>query len=105
MISVMNGRRMGGGFQMVPDSKPDDGLFDLCIAETGTKARILALIPHFIRGTQATQPEVKMRRAKKVSIKALDKTFPAHADGEFICLNGSALTLELLPSELEIICA
>lgn len=105
MISVMNGRRMGGGFQMAPDSKPDDGLFDLCIAETGTKARILALIPHFLRGTQASQPEVKMRRASKVSIKSFDKTFPAHADGEFICLNGSALTLELLPSELEIICA
>jgi YegS/Rv2252/BmrU family lipid kinase len=105
MISVMNGRRMGGGFQMTPDSKPDDGFFDLCIAETGSKRRILALIPHFLRGSQATQPEVKMRRAKKVSIKSLDKTFPAHADGEFICLDGSALTLELLPLELEIICA
>ena len=105
MISVMNGRRMGGGFQMAPESKPDDGFFDLCIAETASKARILGLIPHFIRGTQASQPEVKMRRAKKVSIKSLDMTFPAHADGEFICLNGSHLTLELLPSELEIIYA
>ncbi len=103
MISVMNGRRMGGGFQMAPESKPDDGFFDLCIAETASKGRILGLIPHFIRGTQASQPEVKMRRAKKVSIKSLDMTFPAHADGEFICLNGSHLTLELLPSELEII--
>jgi hypothetical protein len=46
-----------------------------------------------------------MRRASKVSIKSLDMTFPAHADGEFICLNGSDLTLELLPKELEIICA
>jgi YegS/Rv2252/BmrU family lipid kinase len=105
MISVMNGKRMGGGFQMAPESRPDDGLFDLCIAETASKGRILALIPHFIRGTQASQPEVKMRRASKVSIKSLDMTFPAHADGEFICLNGSALTLELLPKELEIICA
>ena len=105
MISVMNGRRMGGGFQMAPESMPDDGLFDLCIAETASKARILGLIPHFIRGTQASQPEVKMRRASKVSIKSLDKTFPAHADGEFICLSGSALTLELLPCELEIVCA
>lgn len=103
MISVMNGRRMGGGFQMAPESKPDDGFFDLCIAETASKVRILGLIPHFIRGTQESQPEVKMRRAKKVSIKSLDMTFPAHADGEFICLNGSHLTLELLPSELEII--
>jgi len=51
MISVMNGRRMGGGFQMAPESQPDDGLFDLCIAETASKGRILGLIPHFIRGT------------------------------------------------------
>lgn len=103
MISVMNGRRMGGGFQMAPESHPDDGWFDLCIAETASKGRILQLIPHFIKGTQATQPEIQMKRAKKVSVKSLDVTFPAHADGEFICLDGSSLTLELLPQELEII--
>jgi YegS/Rv2252/BmrU family lipid kinase len=103
MISVMNGKRMGGGFKMAPESKPDDGFFDLCIAETASKGRIFGLIPHFLSGTQMTQPEVKMRRAKKVTIKSLDKTFPAHADGEFICLEGTDLTLELLPLELEII--
>ncbi len=37
MISVMNGKRMGGGFKMTPESKPDDGYFDLCIAEIGIK--------------------------------------------------------------------
>ncbi|NTW09624.1 MAG: hypothetical protein HGA28_08670 [Anaerolineaceae bacterium] len=105
MISVMNGKRMGGGFQMAPDSKPDDGMFDLCIAESASKGRILQLIPYFLKGTQATQPEIQMKRARKVSIRSLDKTFPAHADGEFICLAGSELTLELLPQELEIICA
>ena len=105
MISVMNGRRMGGGFQMAPQSQPDDGHFDLCIAETASKGRILAMIPHFINGTQAGLPEIQMKRAKKVSIKSLDLTFPAHADGEFICLSGSNLTLELLPQEMEIICA
>ena len=41
--------------------------------------------------------------AKKVSIQSLDAPFPAHADGEFICLDGNHLTLELLPQELEII--
>jgi YegS/Rv2252/BmrU family lipid kinase len=104
MISVMNGKRMGGGFKMAPESQPDDGYFDLCIAEGVSKGRVFTLIPHFLRGTQMTQPEVKMRRAKKVTIKSLDKTFPAHADGEFICLEGSDLSLELLPLELEIIC-
>ncbi|MCZ2126918.1 MAG: diacylglycerol kinase family lipid kinase [Anaerolineales bacterium] len=105
MISVMNGRRMGGGFQMAPHSQPDDGLFDLCIAETASKGRILLMIPRFISGTQASLPEVQMKRAKKVSIQSLDLTFPAHADGELICLDGKALTLEILPSALEIVCA
>lgn len=103
MISVMNGRRMGGGFQMTPDSQPDDGFFDLCIAETASKGRILRLIPHFIKGTQAGQPEIKMKRARKVAIRSLDKAFPAHADGELICLDGMSLIMELLPKELEII--
>jgi len=103
MISVMNGRRMGGGFQMAPESHADDGLFDLCIAETASKGRILQMIPHFIKGTQKTLPEIQMKRAKKVTINSLDMTFPAHADGEFICLDGKHLTLEILPGELEII--
>lgn len=105
MVSVMNGKRMGGGFKMAPESKNDDGLFDLCIVETASKARIFGLIPYFLGGTQSTQPEVKMRRSRRVEIKALEGTFPAHADGETLCLNGSSLTLELLPLELEIICA
>jgi diacylglycerol kinase family enzyme len=104
MISIMNGKRMGGGFKMTPESKPDDGCFDLCIAEGVSKARVFTLIPHFLRGTQMTQPEVKMRRAKKVSIRSLDKPFPAHADGEFVCLEGVELTLEILPRALEVIC-
>jgi YegS/Rv2252/BmrU family lipid kinase len=103
MISVMNGRRMGGGFQMAPDSHADDGWFDLCIAETASKGRILAMIPHFIKGTQKELPEIQMKRARKVSIRSRDVTFPAHADGEFICLEGNHLTLEILPQELEII--
>ncbi|GAB4539415.1 MAG: diacylglycerol kinase family lipid kinase [Anaerolineales bacterium] len=103
MISVMNGKRMGGGFKLAPQSQSDDGWFDLCIAETADKWRILQLIPHFLRGMQATQPEIQMKRARKVSIESFDRTFPAHADGEFICLSGSKLTLEIHPQELEII--
>jgi diacylglycerol kinase (ATP) len=105
MVSIMNGKRMGGGFKMAPESKSDDGLFDLCIVETASKGRIFGLIPYFLGGTQATQPEVKMRRSRRVEINALEGTFPAHADGETLCLSGSSLTLELHPLELEIICA
>ena len=103
MVSVMNGKRMGGGFQMAPNSKSDDGLFDLCICETASKARIFGLIPYFLKGTQEGQPEIKMLRAKKVTVTAIEGDFPAHADGEMLCYNGTSLSMELLPAELEIV--
>jgi diacylglycerol kinase (ATP) len=103
MISIMNGKRMGGGFRMAPKSQSDDGVFDLCIAETASKARIFGLIPHFLKGSQEGQPEIKMRKTKKVTITALEGDFPAHADGEMLCYKGTQLTMELLPRQLEII--
>ena len=103
LISVMNGRRLGGGFQMAPDSLPDDGLFDLCIAEQMSSFQVLKMIPHFTRGDQATQPQIKTGRAAKVTITAQDGPLPAQTDGEIICVDGSHLEIEMLPRQLEII--
>ena len=104
MISVMNGRRLGGGFIMAPDGEPDDGLFDLCIAHEVSRARIFTLIPHFLRGTQATQEPITMGRAAHVVITALEGNLPAQTDGEILCIDGQRLEIELLPRQLEIVC-
>jgi diacylglycerol kinase family enzyme len=104
MVSVMNGRRMGGGFMMAPQSEPDDGLFDLCIARDVSLARIFGLIPHFLRGTQATQEPITMARAQRVTVTAVEGTLPAHADGETLCTEGQQLEMELLPHQIEVIC-
>ena len=74
MVSIMNGQRMGGGFFMAPDGVPHDGTFDLCIAGTAGKFRILQLLPTFMNGTQATQPEIKTGQARKVTITALKQS-------------------------------
>jgi diacylglycerol kinase (ATP) len=103
MISVMNGRRMGGGFMMAPQGEPDDGLFDLCIARQVSRMRVFTLIPHFMRGTQAGQAGIQTGRAAQVTIQALQGALPAHADGETICEQGQQLTVRLLPSQLEMI--
>lgn len=105
MISVMNGRRMGGGFMMAPQAEPDDGLFDLCIARQVSRTRVLALMPHFMRGTQATQEPIRAERARRVTITAIKGTLPAHADGETLCADGQRLELELLPGQIEAITA
>jgi YegS/Rv2252/BmrU family lipid kinase len=104
MISVMNGKRLGGGFLMAPNGRPDDGLYDLLLAREVSRPRIFGLIFHFIRGTQATQAPIWVGHARRVTITALDGVLPAHADGEILCLDGTRLELELLPQRIEIIC-
>jgi len=104
MISIMNGRRLGGGFMMAPDAEPDDGLFDLCIAHEVSRARIFSLIPHFLRGTQATQEPITTGQAARISITALEGSLPAQTDGEILCIDGQHLEVELLPRQIEVIC-
>ncbi len=104
MLLTMNGKRMGTGFKMAPDSRPDDGLFDLVIVRQVSRRRIFSLIPHFMKGTQGSQPEVKTLRAAKVAITALTGALPAQSDGEIICVDGTRLDIELLPLQVEVVC-
>jgi YegS/Rv2252/BmrU family lipid kinase len=104
MVSIMNGRRLGGGFLMAPHGRPDDGLLDLCIAGQVNKGRIITLIPHFLRGSQATQPEIYTGRASHVTVWARRGSLPVHADGETVCVAGTSLSVEILPQPLQLIC-
>ncbi len=103
LISMMNGRRLGGGFYMAPNSRPDDGLLDLCIARQMSSFRVLQMIPLFMKGTQFTQPEIRAGQTTRISITAQDGPLPAQTDGEIICTDGSSIEVELLPRQLEII--
>lgn len=103
MISIMNGRRMGGGFLMAPDSLTNDGKFDLCIVREVSRSRIFTLIPHFMKGTQITQKEIRTLRTSSVSVVALRGNLPTHADGETISVEGKQITAQIIPSQLEII--
>lgn len=103
MVSIMNGRRMGGGFMMAPDSSMDDGLFDLCIAGQVSRLEILLIIPRFMQGSQAGHPAVRMARSAQAIITSQDSGLPAHADGETLCTTGRRLEMKILPRLLEVI--
>ena len=104
LISVMNGRRMGGGFLMAPDASMDDGRLDLCIAREVSRPRIFALIPRFMKGTQASHPAIRTGRTARVIVTAVEGGLPAHADGETLCIEGHELAIELASQRIEILC-
>jgi diacylglycerol kinase (ATP) len=103
LVSIMNGKRMGGSFHMAPKGDPGDGLFNLCIASQVPQIKILPLATKFINGTQEGHPAIRMPQSSKVIVHALTGSIPAHADGETICVAGKELTIEIIPQALEII--
>ncbi len=103
MVSIMNGRRMGGGFMMAPSATIDDGLFDLCIARQVSKAGIFALIPRFMNGTQGSHPAILTARTQRITVTALEGVLPAHADGETLSTEGTRLVVEIVPHPIDII--
>lgn len=103
MVSTMNGRRLGGMFMVAPGGDTQDGLFDVCMAGKINQLAILGVVPMFIKGTQAEHPEVSIVRARKIHIEAVEGTIPAHADGETVCTAGRELSIEIIPSILEVV--
>jgi diacylglycerol kinase (ATP) len=103
LVSIMNGRRMGGGFMMAPESSPNDGQFDLCICGQVSRIGIFGLILRFMQGTQGTHRAIQFKRSARVKVEALDGVLPTHGDGETISTESTQLTMELLPAQLDLI--
>jgi diacylglycerol kinase (ATP) len=103
MVSVMNGRRMGGSFQMAPQSKNDDGRFTVCLAGQVSRLGIFLLIPRFIQGTQAGHPAIRYFDTATLNVTALTGTIAAHADGETLCTEADSLAVEILPRAVDVI--
>lgn len=104
MVSIMNGTRMGGGFMMAPNGHNNDGVFDLCVASQISKVLILALIPRFMNGSQASHPAISTGQTDRILVTALEGVLPAHADGETLCTDGKQLELLILPQQIEMVC-
>jgi len=80
MVAVANGRTIGGGAELAPAARPDDGLLDVVVAtSTGPLARLgfgLALRG----GEHVARDDVVTARGRRVSVTG--DPFPLNADGE-----------------------
>ena len=104
LVSVMNGRRMGGSFMFAPDSASDDGMLNLCIAGKLTRLQVLGLFPKVMAGTQSDHPAITMPTGQTISIEAVTGSLPVHADGETICVSGHKLDIQVLQKHLNLVC-
>ncbi len=83
-FAVQNGPYYGGGFDICPEAKLDDGLFDVCISHPPVTRTYAALA--FMRaksGKHTGMRKIEMFRAKTLTID-FDEEPPAQTDGELL---------------------
>lgn len=83
MISVANGKRYGGGFNVAPKASLTDGLLDINIVGKIPPLKRMRYIPVIERGEHLELPFIQYYQKEKVIIKSQHQ-MPAHLDGEYI---------------------
>ena len=89
--------RYGGGFQIVPDARIDDGLFDVCIIRPVSSLTVLRLMVTLFWGGHVSHPAVSMHQTRTLTIET-DTPLLLYADGEPMC--ETPATIEIIKDGL-----
>ena len=89
--------RYGGGFQIVPDARIDDGLFDVCIVRPVSELTVLRLMVTLFWGGHVSHPAVSIHRTRAITIKA-ETPLLLYADGE--PMSETPVTIETIKAGL-----
>lgn len=95
LIVVANGRFAGGGMMLAPNSKLDDGLFDLILTDGATRLDVIKELPHIQRGGLLKNRKVSELRARELSIES-EAQLAIDLDGEMV--GYTPANIRVLPS-------
>jgi diacylglycerol kinase (ATP) len=105
VLEVGVGPCCGGIFYLTPDAKPDDGLLDVCVIGRFTGWFLLRHAHTVLRGKHTALKEVRMAKARRLTIRATDGPLVAHMDGEIRAPGRQELEITLVPAALPVLCA
>jgi diacylglycerol kinase (ATP) len=78
-----NTRSYGGGMLICPNADHSDGLLDITMVHSASRARLIRLFPTVYKGTHVDLDEVSTARAASVEVDS--PGINVYADGELIC--------------------
>lgn len=99
LVSLGNGISLGGGMNITPDAKLDDGLLDVLIVKPLSRVAFLRIFPRVFKGEHLSDPRVTVQRAKKVRIEA--EGVSAYGDGERI--GPLPIDVEVVPGAVRVL--
>ncbi|HTE61280.1 MAG TPA: diacylglycerol kinase family protein [Solirubrobacteraceae bacterium] len=99
LVSLGNSVSLGGGMNITPDAKLDDGLLDVLIVKPLSRVAFLRIFPRVFKGTHITDPRVTIERAKHVRLEA--DGVVAYGDGERI--GPLPIDVEVVPGAVRVL--
>ncbi|MCL6580509.1 MAG: diacylglycerol kinase family lipid kinase [Firmicutes bacterium] len=99
LVSVANGPVHAGGVRICPDARPDDALFDICVAGDVGRLETLILLPQTFSGRHTRHPKIEIYRARKVRI---DSEAPLVVQGDGEVFGRVPVEFEVVPGALRV---
>lgn len=104
MVTVSNGRWLGGAFKIAPQASVLDGKLDACFVSDSNLVARVKLFAGALRGTHIGMPSVSMK-----SVQQLTLTFPDNPsmeiDGELRRAQSRTVELKCIPRALAVVAA
>ena len=99
LVAVGNTSSYGGGYKIVPDADPTDGVLDIVVGRPMGRMTFAKIRPKVYQGTHVQSPLVETYRAKTIEI--VSDGITAYADGERIC--PLPITITCVPGALSLL--
>ena len=99
-VAACNSGRYGGGMQLAPDARLDDGLLDVVLIGAHSKRHFLRTMPKVFSGTHVKHPAVRVLRGRELHVGA-DRPLTVYADGDPI--GDTPLTIRVVPHALRVL--
>jgi diacylglycerol kinase (ATP) len=104
MLTVSNGRFLGGAFRIAPDASVIDGELDICVVRNANVAQRVRLFAAAIRGTHGNLPAVRTFRTRRISL-GFGSPAAIELDGELRHSRSNDVTIECVPRALKVVAA
>lgn len=90
LITILNGRTVGGGIPLIPQARPDDGELDVIIVSGLGRLGLTLLFPLALVGLHTFLSPVRTARSRSIRVE-VPAGVPIYADGE--CIRRSSATI------------
>lgn len=93
LLAIGNGRYIGGGMDIFPDSRYDDGILEVCLVENVSIMKFLKEFKKIYAGRLNEIDEVHYYKAKEVKIETITGMAFINADGNLVGTDPAKISL------------